>query len=143
MSYLYSSAYLLNVHKNFWLPRNINQYVTALRKISFWSIGKQGKKDTKCTTNAIEVAQRKRIIVTTGALYFRYQSTRIFLLVSNMDSLSDRTENESLAKRLKLDLSGSNEGVLCNGGSFSNISTTADGAIGHTEGKFYKICLIV
>lgn len=135
MLYLYFSAFLVNLHKNFGLLRNFNEVVNFSRNF-VWLTGKQVR---------IEVAHRKLRNDDVRALYIRSLSStsKNFLLVSKMDSFSDRTEIESLAKRPKLDFSDSNEGVLCNGINFSRNSSNEISSIGPSEGKFYKICLIV
>lgn len=81
------------------------------------------------------------IASSSGAPATRF-SKRI-LFVSKMDSYPDVQEHESCAKRIKLDICESDIGELCNGGGFSCFSTSARGPIDITEGKIYKICLIV
>lgn len=65
------------------------------------------------------------------------------LIRVKMDSLSQHDEHESCAKRLKLDLGESKSGVLCDGGAFGEFSAFRDIHIDGSEGKIYKICLIV
>lgn len=60
-----------------------------------------------------------------------------------MDSVSERDQHESCAKRLKLDLSGSKSGVLCDEGVFGEFSGFKDVHIEPPQGNFSKICLIV
>lgn len=52
-----------------------------------------------------------------------------------MDSLSQRDEHESCAKRLKLDLNEIKNSVLCDGSGFSEFSPFKGDSVDHTEGK--------
>lgn len=54
--------------------------------------------------------------------------------MSKMDSYPDVQENESSAKRIKIDFSDSNVGELCNSNGFSCFSTSTTGPIDTIEG---------
>lgn len=52
-----------------------------------------------------------------------------------MDSLSQRDEHESCAKRLKLDLSEVKNSGLCDGSDFSEFTTFKEDQLDAAEGK--------
>lgn len=61
-----------------------------------------------------------------------------------MDSLSQRDEHESCAKRLKLDLSEIKNSVLCEESDFRDFTTFKEEHVDSTEGKNLKnmfVCL--